>query len=145
MPSAILSEEGAKNKLLTLRTEALEKNNFVELAKANSEDIASKLSGGDLGWSLPGQFVPEFEAVMHGTEVGDISHPFRSQFGWHILFIEDRRDQDMSEEVKRNQARGLLRNRRFEEELPLWLQEIREEAFVDIKIAELADLGDSDN
>jgi peptidyl-prolyl cis-trans isomerase SurA len=143
-PSAILSDEAAKNKLLTLREQALEKNNFAELAKANSEDIGSMLGGGDLGWSLPGQFVPEFEAVMQGTDVGDISHPFRSEFGWHIIYIEDRRSQDMSEEVKRNQARGLLRNRRFEEELPLWLQEIRNEAFVDIKIAELADLGESD-
>lgn len=136
-PSAILSEEAAKNKLLALRQEALEKGNFAELAKTNSEDIGSMLNGGDLGWSLPGQFVPEFENVMNATEVGHISHPVRSVHGWHIIYVEDRRNQDMSEEVKRSQARNLLRNRRFEEELPVWLQEIRDEAFVDIKFAEL--------
>ncbi len=143
IPSAILSEDEARDKLLALREQAIAENNFAELAKENSEDIGTMLNGGDLGWSLPGQFVPEFEAVMQGTEVGEISHPFRSQFGWHILYVTDRRDQDMSEEVKRNQARNLLRNRRFEEELPIWLQEIRDEAFVDIKIAELVDSGDS--
>lgn len=137
IPSAILSEDEAKNKLLVFREEALTKDNFADLAKENSEDIGTMLNGGDLGWSLPGQFVPEFEAVMQGTEVGEISHPFRSQFGWHIIKVEGRRNQDMSEEVKRNQARSLLRNRRFEEELPVWMQEIRDEAFVDIKIAEL--------
>ena len=139
IPSVIISEEQAKNKLAALREEAMANNNFAELAKENSEDPGSMLSGGDLGWSLPGQFVPEFEQVMDATPVGEISQPFRSQHGWHILLVEDRRNQDMTEEVKRNQARNLLRNRRFEEELPLWLQEIRSEAFVDIKIAELAD------
>jgi peptidyl-prolyl cis-trans isomerase SurA len=132
-PSTILSDEQARQKLLDLRQQALNGTDFAELARANSEDIGSMLSGGDLGWSLPGQFVPEFEATMDSTATGAISPPFRSQFGWHILQVVERRQQDMSEEVKRNQARNQLRKRRFEEERINWLQEIRDQAFVEIK------------
>ena len=107
--------------------------NFGEVAKEHSEDIGSMLSGGDLGWSTPGQFVPVFESTMGQTEVGQISQPFRSQFGWHILMVEDRRQQDMSDRVIRNQARNILRKRRFEEELQNWLREKRDEAYVEIK------------
>lgn len=142
-PTAILNEEQAQQKLLQFRSQAQSDDQaelgetFAELAKAHSDDIGSKMSGGDLGWSLPGQFVPEFERVMNETPVGEISLPFRSQHGWHILMVEDRRVQDMSERVKRNQAHNLLRNRRFEEELPIWLQEIRDEAYVEVKLADI--------
>lgn len=132
-PSAILSDEEARQKLLNLRQQIINGADFAELARANSEDIGSMLSGGDLGWSLPGQFVPEFEQTMNATATGEISLPFHSQFGWHILQVVERRQQDMSEEVKRNQARNLLRKRRFEEERINWLQEIRDQAFVQIK------------
>lgn len=138
-PTAILSDDQARQRLLELRSQANKSAaEFAELAKANSDDIGSRMSGGDLGWSLPGQFVPEFERVMNETAVGEISEPFRSQHGWHILMVIDRRVQDMSEQVKRNQAYNLLRNRRFEEELPIWLQEIRDEAYVEVKLANIA-------
>ncbi|MCW8194458.1 molecular chaperone SurA [Proteobacteria bacterium 005FR1] len=133
-PSAILSEEQAQQKLLDIREKVLAGADFGPFAKENSDDIGSKLSGGDLGWSLPGQFVPQFEQAMNRTDIGEVSMPFRSEHGWHILMVEDRREQDMSERVKRNQARNLLRNRRFEEELPVWLQEIRDEAYVEVKL-----------
>lgn len=136
-PTAILSEEQARDRLREFRSRVESGASFAELAKAHSDDIGSKMSGGDLGWSLPGQFVPEFEQVMNDTAVGEISQPFRSQHGWHILMVEDRRVQDMSERVKRNQAHNLLRNRRFEEELPIWLQEIRDEAYVEVKLADI--------
>lgn len=136
-PTAILSDEQARQKLRELRSQAQSGEQFAELAKTHSDDIGSRMSGGDLGWSLPGQFVPEFERVMNETPVGEISEPFRSQHGWHILMVIDRRVQDMSDQVKRNQAYSLLRNRRFEEELPIWLQEIRDEAYVEVKLAEI--------
>lgn len=136
-PTAILSEEQARQRLLEFRERVQAGEDFAALAKAHSDDIGSKMSGGDLGWSLPGQFVPEFEKVMNETAVGAVSQPFRSQHGWHILMVEDRRVQDMSERVKRNQAYNLLRNRRFEEELPIWLQEIRDEAYVEVKLADI--------
>lgn len=132
-PSTILSDEEARQELVKIRQQIMDGEDFSEMAREHSEDVGSMLSGGDLGWSLPGKFVPAFEAAMDSTDVGDISEPFRSQFGWHILQVEDRRQQDMSDTVKRNQARNLLRSRRFEEERINWLREIRDEAFVDIK------------
>lgn len=133
-PTAILSEEQAQQRLRDIREKVLAGGDFAAFAKEISDDIGSKLSGGDLGWSLPGQFVPQFEKTMNETAIGDVSMPFRSEHGWHILLVEDRREQDMSDQVKRNQARNLLRNRRFEEELPVWLQEIRDEAYVEVKL-----------
>ncbi|BFM17818.1 peptidylprolyl isomerase [Maricurvus nonylphenolicus] len=132
-PSTILSDEEARQELVDIRQQIIDGEDFGEMAREHSEDVGSMLSGGDLGWSLPGKFVPAFEAAMDSTDVGDISEPFRSQFGWHILQVEERRQQDMSDTVKRNQARNLLRGRRFEEERINWLREIRDEAYVDIK------------
>ncbi|MDP5208795.1 peptidylprolyl isomerase [Microbulbifer sp. 2205BS26-8] len=135
-PSAILTDDEAYNKLIGLRKEAMASENFAELARENSEDIGSMLSGGDLGWSMPGQFVPEFTQAMNTTSIGEISLPFRSQFGWHILMVEGRRKQDMTDQYIRNQAANLLRNRRYEEELQNWRREIRDQAYVEIKLSE---------
>lgn len=132
-PSTILSNEEAQQQLADIRQQIIDGEDFAEMAREHSEDVGSMLSGGDLGWSLPGKFVPAFEAAMDSSDVGEISEPFRSQFGWHILQVEERRQQDMSDTVKRNQARNLLRGRRFEEERINWLREIRDEAYVDIK------------
>jgi len=134
-PSAILSDEQAVEQLKTIRERALSGEvEFAELAREHSEDIGSMLSGGDLGWSVPGKFVPEFEEMMKTTAVGEVSQPFRSQFGWHILYIEDRRQENMTDTVIRNQAVNLLRSRRFNEELEIWLQEIRAQAYVENRL-----------
>ena len=77
--------------------------------------------------------VPEFEEVMLYTEIGEISAPFRSEFGWHILQVEGRREQDMKDEATRAKAMDYLHNRKYQEELDAWLRQIRDEAFVDIK------------
>jgi peptidyl-prolyl cis-trans isomerase SurA len=130
----ILSSEQALEKINSIRQQILAGSDFVELAKSNSDDIGSRMSGGDLGWSRPGQFVPEFEQAMEETEVGQISEPFLSQFGWHILEVVDRRDEDFSEEMIRMRARNLLVGRRFEDEMQVWLQEMRDDAYIEIKI-----------
>jgi peptidyl-prolyl cis-trans isomerase SurA len=133
--SAVMDEDGARNKLLELKRKIAEDGaDFAKLARENSEDIGSMLNGGDLGWSTPGMFVPVFEETMKQMEVGQISDPFRSQFGWHILQVEDRRQQDMSERVIRNQAANLLRERRFDEELQTWLTDIRASAYIEINL-----------
>lgn len=132
-PSTILSDDEARQQLTDIRQQIVDGGDFAELAKEHSEDVGSMLSGGDLGWSLPGKFVPEFERTINNSSIGDISQPFRSQFGWHILQVQERRQQDMSETVRINQANRLLRSRRFEEERLNWIQEIRDEAFVEIK------------
>ena len=77
--------------------------------------------------------VPEFEQTMQITAVGEISDPVKSQFGWHILEVLDRRDEDMTDRATRNKAMNYLHNRKYQEELDAWLRQIRDEAFVDIK------------
>lgn len=135
--SAIRDNDDAYNLLIDLRQQILDGADFGELAREHSEDIGTMLNGGDLGWSNPGQFVPEFTQAMDNTPVGEISMPFRSQFGWHILRVDGRRQQDMTDQYIRNQAANLLRNRRYEEELQNWRREIRDEAYVDIKLPDM--------
>ena len=91
------------------------------------------MGGGDLGWTDGTEFVPEFRATMATLAVGELSEPFQSQFGWHIVQVLDRRDQDVSDEARRDLAMQVLYERRFEEELQEWLQEIRDEAFVELR------------
>ncbi len=133
-PNEILSDEQAFDKIRQVRARILAGESFADLAREFSDDTGSALKGGDLGWSLPGKFVEEFEAVANGIEPNQVSEPFKTQFGWHILEVTERRNQDFSEEIRRNQALHALRQRKFAEELPVWLREIRDEAFVEIKI-----------
>jgi len=130
----IMNDEQARAKLLELKARLEKGEDFAKLARENSEDTGSMLAGGDLGWSMPGMFVAEFEETMKNTDIGEISQPFKSQFGWHILQVEERRKEDMSGQMKRNQAANLIRSRRFDEEFQSWLTQIREEAYVEIKI-----------
>ena len=132
--SEIMDDRQAREKLLGLRDRILKGEDFAKLAREHSEDTGSMLSGGDLGWSTPGMFVPEFEEAMANTSIGNISRPFKSQFGWHILQVMERRETDMSDKMKRNQAANVLRSRRFDEELQLWMTQIRDEAYVEIKL-----------
>ena len=106
---------------------------FATLARSHSQDPGSASEGGDLGWVAPGQMVPEFEAAAAKTDVGEISDPVRTQFGWHILEVTDRRDHDMTDQASRAKATDYLHNRKYQEELDAWLRQIRDEAFVDIK------------
>ncbi len=132
--SEIMDDRQAREKLLALRDRIEKGEDFAKLARENSEDTGSMLSGGDLGWSTPGMFVPAFEEAMANTSVGNISRPFKSQFGWHILQVLERKNTDMSDRMKRNQAANVLRSRRFDEEFQLWLTEIRDDAYVEIKL-----------
>ena len=132
-PTEVLNEQAAEDLAVELRARAEAGEEFGELARQYSDDIGSATEGGNLGWTNPGQMVPEFEATMAGTAEGSISQPFRSEFGWHILEVKDRRDKDFSGEIRRNQVAGYIREQKYQEELDAWLRKIREEAFVDIK------------
>ena len=107
---------------------------FSELAKAYSDDTASALNGGDMDWISPEVLVPEFQAVMNTVQEKVVSEPFRTSYGWHILEVLGKRKSDISNEVRRNRIRELLSNRKFEEELQVWLREIRDQAYIEIKI-----------
>ena len=107
---------------------------FSELAKAYSDDPGSALNGGDMDWVSPEILVPEFRTVMNNIPEKVVSEPFRTSFGWHILEVLGRRKSDISNEVRRNRVRELLSNRKFEEELQVWLREVRDQTYVEIKI-----------
>ncbi|MFT6387738.1 MAG: peptidyl-prolyl cis-trans isomerase SurA [Cellvibrionaceae bacterium] len=133
-PTPLFTDAEAKAKIDGLYQQLLQDTDFNTLAKEYTEDTGSKSEGGDLGWSTPGKFVPVFENTMKETPLGEISKPFRSQFGWHILKVDDSRVEDMFDVVKRNQVVSILRKRRFQDELQLWLQELREDAYVEVLI-----------
>ncbi len=132
-PSEILDEQQAQALAQRLKQRIENGEDFAELAREYSEDIGSAQEGGELGWTSPGQMVPEFQNTMDSTEIGQISAPVRSQFGWHILEVEDRRVEDVTELMVRAKAKEYLHQRKYQEELDAWLRRIRDEAFVDIK------------
>jgi peptidyl-prolyl cis-trans isomerase SurA len=132
-PSEIMTDDQARDLVLELRTRALAGEDFGDLAREYSEDIGSAQEGGELGWTLPGQMVPAFEAALADTPIDQISEPVRTQFGWHIIKVEGRREEDMTNQASRAKAMDYVHNRKYQEELDAWLQQIRDEAFVDIK------------
>ena len=132
-PNEVLDNEAAREFIASLKQRIESGEDFAALAKEHSDDIGSAQEGGELGWTNPGQMVPEFETAMAGAEIGVITDPVRSEFGWHILEVTDRRTENFAEQVRRNQVANFLRESKYEEELENWLREIREEAFVDIK------------
>lgn len=133
-PSQIRSEEETRRLIQRLRERIVAGESFAELAKSFSEDPGSALNGGDLNWIDPNSLVPEFREVMANTPSGQLSEPFNTPYGWHILEVLGRRATDASEEYREQQALNLLRNRKYEEELQNWLRQIRDEAYVEIKI-----------
>ena len=132
-PNEVLDDDAAREFIGSLKKRIESGEDFAVLAKEHSDDIGSAQEGGELGWTNPGQMVPEFETAMAGAEIGVITDPVRSEFGWHILEVTDRRTENFAEQVRRNQVANFLRESKYEEELENWLREIREEAFVDIK------------
>lgn len=105
---------------------------FAELAKVYSDDTASALNGGELGWISPASLVLEFQTMIAKVAVNTVSQPFKSPYGWHIMEVLGKRKSDISSQVRRNQVRELLGGRKFEEELVAWLREIRDQAYVEI-------------
>ena len=132
-PNEIRSENEANDLALSLRTEVIEGRGFEEIAKLYSDDPGSALSGGDLGWSRKGIFVPEFEKIMADSEINELSSVFKTVHGYHFLEVTGRRIEDFSERYRMSQAENFLRNQRFDQELSNWLREIREDAFIESK------------
>jgi peptidyl-prolyl cis-trans isomerase SurA len=132
--SAIRDDEQTEQLASELRMRAAAGEDFRALAKQYSEDIGSAMEGGELGWVNPGQMVPEFQDEMDKTDIGAYSQPFKSQYGWHILQVEERRDQDMTDAMRRKMAENYLFQRKYQDELQVWLNKIRDEAYIDIKL-----------
>lgn len=132
--SAIRSDEQAKQSAERIRQRLSNGENFATLAKNFSEDPGSALNGGDLGWTSPDAMVPEFRDMMLQSKNGQISPIFRTQFGWHVLEVLERRSRDVSGQAREQQAMNLLRNRKYDEELQNWLRQIRDEAYVEKRL-----------
>ena len=130
-PSEILSLEDARNKLLALRERIENGEDFAVLARANSDDTASAASGGDLGWTNPGQMVPEFEKPMNALRPGQLSQPVRTPFGLHLIQVLERRSHDMSQERELAAARQQIHSRKADERYEQWARQLRNEAFVE--------------
>jgi peptidyl-prolyl cis-trans isomerase SurA len=134
IPNEIIDDATAKQRL----EEAVERINagedFAELAKLMSDDPGSANEGGDMGWSNPGTFVKEFEDVASKAEIGVVSAPFRTQFGWHILEVKGRRTYDNTEDIKAGSCVNRIRNSKLSNETELWVRRLRDEAYVDIRI-----------
>jgi len=133
-PNEIIDDETAKQRLDEVLVKIRGGEDFGEQAKLLSDDPGSANLGGDLGWTSPGTFVPEFDQVVENAEIGVVSEPFRSQFGWHIVEVLDRRVYDNTEELKQRNCDARIRNSKMAEESQLWMQRMRDEAFVDSRI-----------
>ncbi|MET1077185.1 MAG: peptidylprolyl isomerase [Pseudomonas sp.] len=133
-PSEIRSEEETQRLAERLYERIKAGEDFAELAKNFSEDPGSALNGGVLSWVDPNALVPEFRAMMASTPSGELSKPFKTAYGWHVLEVMGRRATDSSAQFREQQAMNLLRNRKYEEEVQAWLRQIRDEAYVEIKL-----------
>lgn len=124
-----------KQKLTRLRDQIVAgKEDFAVLAKTNSQDPSSAINGGDLGWTQADAFVPEFAATAESLKPDEISQPFRTQYGWHIVQMLGHRDFDNTADAARERAFEALRDSRVEEATELWLQQIRDEAYVELRL-----------
>jgi peptidyl-prolyl cis-trans isomerase SurA len=133
-PNELVDEAAAIERLSQLRLRLESGDDFASIARTHSDDRGSALQGGDLGWTSPGQMVPEFEEVMNATELNQLSEPFRSEFGWHILQVLDRRSYDGTDEVRRAKAREAILARKREEAYQEWQRRLRDEAYVEIRV-----------
>lgn len=133
-PNELQDDATVQQKLTTIRERVLKGEDFAAFASSMSEDSSSAVNGGDLGWSGPGSFVPEFEAVLATLKDNEISAPFRTEFGWHIVQVLGRRQFDTTEESLRARAYRQLRESKADEETELWLRRLRDEAFVDTNL-----------
>jgi peptidyl-prolyl cis-trans isomerase SurA len=128
-PNEIIDDETAKQQLEDAIERIKAGEDFGELAKLLSDGPTAPV-GGDLGWSDPGSFVPEFEEVMDNLELGEVSEPFQSPFGWHIVEVLERRVYDNTEDIKRRNCDNRIRFSKLEDETQLWRRRLRDEAFV---------------
>nr|WP_312114506.1 peptidylprolyl isomerase [Moraxella sp. CTOTU47915] len=131
-PSTVLPADMAKQQIDTIYEKLRQGEDFATLASTYSKDPGSASNGGDLGWVSEGDMVPSFEAMMKKTSVNDYSVPFQSQFGWHILKVDEKRQKDVSDVYRKNMAREILYQRMAPQALDDWMQDLRAQAYVKI-------------
>jgi peptidyl-prolyl cis-trans isomerase SurA len=132
-PNEVQDDATTRQRLSAIRDRILAGEDFAALASVTSEDPGSASRGGDLGWTSPGAFDPAFEEVLARLQTDEISEPFRTQFGWHIVQLMGRRTYDQSDELRRQRVVTALRESKVDEETELWLRRLRDEAYVEIR------------
>ncbi len=132
MPNEIRDDDQSLTEIREIREQIIAGEEFATLARQNSDDANTVVGGGDLDWVNQGGLPPLMEEVVDGLEINDLSEPFRTEAGWHIVEVLGRRETDLSLEYSRSQAENTLRDRKFDLELQNWLIELREEAFVEL-------------
>ena len=130
----VLDDEAAQQRLEEIRQQILGGDEFEAVAKVVSEDPVSAVDGGDLGWTGPNDLVPEFQAVCDSLALNELSEPFKTQYGWHIVEVLERRVHDTTEEVERQRAVMAIRNSKLNEETELWMRRLRDQAFVEYRL-----------
>ncbi|MFK7816393.1 MAG: peptidylprolyl isomerase [Gammaproteobacteria bacterium] len=132
--NALIDDKEAERKLKDLKARIDNGDDFEELARANSEDTGSAVNGGNMDWTVSSNFVPKFKEVVDELQPKNISEPFKSRFGWHIVEVLDKREHDNSQEAMRAEAREQIRQRKFEEETELWLRQLRDESYIENRL-----------
>jgi peptidyl-prolyl cis-trans isomerase SurA len=133
-PDTVNTDEEVQIRIQQLETRLRGGEDFATLARANSQDTLSAAKGGDLGWLNKGDTVPAFEEALESLQPGELSKPVKTQFGWHIVEVQERRTHDSTEDFERSKVRGLIRTRKYDEELFLWLRRLRDESYVEYRI-----------
>ena len=131
----LVPDAEAKRKAASLKERLDNGGNFAELARLNSNDL-SAAKGGDLGWLYEGDTVPEFERAMDALKLKEISQPVKSQFGWHIIQVMERRVEGASAERQRLAARQALRESKLDEAYQDWIRQMRDRAYVELRLEE---------
>jgi len=133
-PNELDDDQTVRQKLLKIRQRILGGEDFAGIASTTSEDPGSAPDGGDLGWAAPNSYVPEFAKEIADLKINEISMPFKTRYGWHIVQLLGRRTYDSTSDIRRQRAFEAIRESKADEETELWLQRLRDEAFVEIKM-----------
>ena len=132
--NALVSDQVAQERLLNLKTRIENGEDFATLARANSEDRGSAITGGDLKWVQPGALVPAFESAMNNLAINQLSQPVQTQFGWHLIQVLGREQQDNTQLMREAQARSQLQQRKADAAIEAWLTKLRDEAYVEYRL-----------
>ncbi|TVO76606.1 peptidylprolyl isomerase [Sedimenticola selenatireducens] len=132
----VTSNSDAKTRLEQLRQRIIGGDDFAALARSHSDDKSSAIKGGDLGWITPGALLPRFEEEIEKLSPGELTEPFRTEFGWHLAQLIERRQHDSTAEIQKAEARKAISNRKTAEEGELYLRRLKDEAYIDIRLGD---------
>lgn len=130
-PNEKLSNDAARTKLLQLRAKLLKGADFMKMARENSTELSSRSRGGDLGWVSKSNVMPEFFDTINKLKTKQISQPFKTKMGWHLVQVLEKRNSNNSLEAAKNRAKAILHDKKFNEKLDLWLKNLKANAKIE--------------